>query len=450
MKYVKKIVLIGAGSAVFTQGLVADLIQASNLGPWELGLVDIDPLAIRTAELLTNRMVTERDAEITIRASTERRDLLPKADIVVTTIAVGGRRAWEKDVFIPRKYGIYQPVGDTTMPGGTSRALRMIPAMLNIAKDVQELCPDALFINYSNPMTACCRAVRKEIGVPIIGLCHGVPRAARYMAESAGLDPKKTSFLAVGLNHLTFIIEFRYEGGNVLPLIVKKLAEKNGKLSQPLKHLDPDKGAYSYNFFGCSFFQDYRAFPIPNDRHVVEFFPEHFPGGEYYGKKLGVDVFSVERTIEIGDQIYIQMQKKIENRLPLGEEIFHRIPGEHEQLVEIIDSLEYDRRRIYSVNLPNTGLVDNLPSYAVLELLAVTRGRGFLPLKTENFPDELAAIINKHVSRIELTVEAALRGNRRLFVEALLSDGSVGDRTIGEKLADELLEAHRKYLPQFF
>lgn len=445
----KKIVLIGAGSVKFTQGLVADLIQTPQLAPWTLGLVDIDPLALKTAELLTKKMVAKKNAEITVRASLERGDLLPKADIVVTTIAVGGRRAWEKDVFIPRKYGIYQPVGDTTMPGGISRALRMIPAMLDIAEDIYELCPDALFINYSNPLTACCRAVRKKLGISIIGLCHGVPRATRYMAETAGLDPEKTSFLSLGLNHLTFIIDFRYEGRNVLPSVVRKLDKKKGKLPRCLNHLDSPRGAYSYNSFSCSFFRDCGAFPVPNDRHVTEFFPEYFPRGEYYEKKLGVDAYPFEKGIESEDQIYIQMQKMAENRLPLDRKIFHRRSGEHEQLVEIIDSIEHNRRQIYSVNLPNMGLVDNLPSYAVLEFLAVATGRGFLPLKIANFPDELAAIVNKHVSKIELTVEAALKGERRLFVEALLSDGSVRDRTIAGKLADEFLEAHKKYLPQF-
>ena len=165
-----KIVLIGAGSAMFTRGLMADLIQAPDLGPWEVGLVDVDPGALETAEGLCRRMVAARQAaaarraEIRLSASLDRRDLLGGADVVVTTIGVGGRRAWEADVFIPRRFGVYQPVGDSVMPGGTSRALRMIPAMVDIAKDVQDLAPDALFFNYANPMSAICRAVRKATG----------------------------------------------------------------------------------------------------------------------------------------------------------------------------------------------------------------------------------------------------------------------------------------------
>src|SRR5688572_3451660 len=146
----ERIVLIGAGSAVFTRGLIADLIRLGVKA--DIALVDIDPHALHVAELLTRKMIESQNAPITLRASTNRRDVLKDATAVICTIGVGGRRAWEQDVFIPRKYGIYAPVGDTVGPGGSSRALRMIPAMVDIACDVLELAPNALFFNYSNPM----------------------------------------------------------------------------------------------------------------------------------------------------------------------------------------------------------------------------------------------------------------------------------------------------------
>src|SRR5262249_1055706 len=141
----RKIVLIGAGSASFTQGLVADLILAPDLGPWHLGLVDINPQALETAEGLSRRMVAARGVDMQIEAASERQRPLPNADVVVMTVGVGGRRAWEQDVLIPRQYGIFQPVGDTVMPGGISRAMRMIPALVDVARDVKALCPEALF-----------------------------------------------------------------------------------------------------------------------------------------------------------------------------------------------------------------------------------------------------------------------------------------------------------------
>ena len=150
----EKYVIIGAGSAMFTRGLVADLIQRGEA--LNLALVDIDSGALAVAEGLTAKMIAARHAPITLTASTDRREALPGATVVICTVGVGGRRAWEQDVFIPRKYGIFQPVGDSVMPGGTSRALRMIPAMVAIAEDVLDLTPDALFFNYGNPMSPVC------------------------------------------------------------------------------------------------------------------------------------------------------------------------------------------------------------------------------------------------------------------------------------------------------
>ena len=155
------VVLVGAGSVTFTQVLVADFARTCPPDGLRLALVDTNPDALEVIARLVRRMVALLGADIEVLASTERRDVLPGADAVVTTISVGGRRAWEQDVFIPRRYGVFQPVGDTAMPGGISRAARMIPALVAIARDVVALCPDALFFNYANPMSANFLAIRR-------------------------------------------------------------------------------------------------------------------------------------------------------------------------------------------------------------------------------------------------------------------------------------------------
>jgi alpha-galactosidase len=454
----KKIVLIGAGSAMFTQGLVADLILAPELGSWELGLVDIDPQALETAEGLSRRMIEAKGAQIAVNASTDRRDVLPNADIIVSTVGVGGRRAWETDVFIPRKYGVYQPVGDSVMPGGVSRAMRMIPTLVDIAQDVKGLCPDAWFFNYANPMTANCWAIRKATGVPVVGLCHGTFRVEQQLAAFIGAPPGEVTSLFVGLNHLTFIFDLRWRGRDAWPLVWVRLAEERGEPHdlEKLRQEFPEIGATSETFkatdnaFSWSLFETYGAYPAVNDRHVVEFFPERFPQGQYYGKTLGVDVFSVEATIAWGDQIYADMQAQALGEKPLDEQIFERSEGEHEQLLDILRAIEHDERRIFSANLPNRGAVPNLPADAVLELPAAATATGLCPLQILGFPDPLAAIVTRKLAATQLTVEAALTGDRRLFVEALLADGSVTDPELARKMADELLEAHRQYLPNFF
>lgn len=449
-----KIVLIGAGSAVFTRGLVADLILLPELGPWELGLVDIDQTALETAAELSRKMVESRGAAVKITASTERRDLLAGADVVVTTIGVGGRRAWERDVEIPREYGIYQPVGDSILPGGISRAMRVIPQLVDIARDARDLCPAAWFFNYANPMTSSCWAIREATGVPVIGLCHGLFHVERQLAEFLGVPPAELTSLYAGLNHLTFIFDLRWRGQDMWPVVREKLeAERKSSANGRGPYLGQtfaEGFAAADNPFSWSLFAAYGAYPAVNDRHVVEFFPERFPKGEYHGLTLGVDAFSHAEIVAWGDERYAAMRRQALGEEPLDESIFQRSAGEHEQLLFILRSIQRDERKIFSVNMPNRGAVPNLPADAVLEMPAAATATGLRPLQILDFPDSLAAIITRRLASVRVTVEAALTGDRTLFTEALLLDGAVTDRAAAERMGEELLAAHKQHLPRFF
>jgi alpha-galactosidase len=451
----KKITIIGAGSAVFTKGLVVDLILSPAMGPWELGLVDIDPQALAVADGLSRRLIDARGADIAVHSSIDRRDVLPGSDVVVVTIGVGGRRGWEQDVFIPRKYGVFQPVGDSVMPGGISRAMRMIPALVDIARDVQALCPAAHFFNYSNPMTANCWAIIEATGIPVVGLCHGVFHVQGELAQLVGAPRHEVSALAVGLNHLTFFTGLRWQGRDMFPMLREKVAEvlhpASGEPTFPdAGQIFVDGITVGHNPFSWSLFEAYGAYPSANDRHVVEFFPERFPQGQYYGKVLGIDAYSLEEIIELGDQGYARMGAQARGEEPLESHIFERKAGEHEQLLAILHGIEQDNREVFSANLPNRGAVPNLPADAILELPAIATAGGLRALQILDFPDTLAAIISRKLAATRLTVAAALAGDRRLFVEALLADGAVTDRTTAEKMMYDLLAAHRDYLPNFF
>ncbi len=220
----RKLTIVGAGSAMFTRGLVADAIRASRGRAWEIALVDIEPGILDAMRSLAVRMVEARRAAIRISATTDRREALPGSDYVVVTIGVGGRRAWERDVLIPREYGVFQPVGDSVLPGGISRALRMIPALVEIVRDAATLCPGARIFNYANPMTANCLGIVRETGVTVTGLCHGTWHTEAGLAEFAGLPRSEVSSLAVGLNHLTFLYDFRHRGVDAWPLVRERLA----------------------------------------------------------------------------------------------------------------------------------------------------------------------------------------------------------------------------------
>jgi alpha-galactosidase len=315
--------------------------------------------------------------------------------------------------------------------------------MVAIARDVKDLCPDAWFFNYSNPMTANCAAVRKVTGLNMVGLCHGTFHVQRQLAVYAGCPPDEVTALYIGINHLTFIFDLRWEGRDIWPWIKSRIArEQDGS---------PAEGSfYIANPFSWSLFERYGAYPSANDRHVVEFFPERFPQGRYYGKILGVDAFSFEGTIANGDRIYADMRAQALGEQPVDDAIFNRASGEHEQLLNIIAALQRDSREVFSVNLPNAGIVPSLPGDAILECPAVATATGLHAIHLPEISPELSAILVRKLSALELTVEAALSGDKGLLVEALLLDGAVTDMEIACDMATELLEAQQMYLPNYY
>ncbi|RHR27579.1 hypothetical protein DWX43_13885 [Clostridium sp. AF19-22AC] len=452
----KKIVLIGAGSAVFTKGLIADFIQ-SEFGEWEIALCDINPQILESITRLAKKMVEQKKSDIIISSSTDRTDLLPGADFVVTTIAVGGRRAWEQDVKIPRKYNIYQPVGDSIMPGGISRAQRMIPVMVEIAKDIERLCPDAYFFNYSNPMTAIVTAVRRATNVKIIGLCHGVIYGEKYLAKMLGVDVKRLTTIGAGLNHLTWLYDIRVDGKDVhqeLLDVVKRQKEEHERNPHVRNFFNPlleDKEIPNHmdNPLSWEFFERYGAIPAVVDRHAVEFFPERFPEGKYYGATLGIDAFPIDDVIARGEGIYKAMLEQGETEGEVEAELFQRADGEHEQLAEIIKSLLRDERKVFSVNIPNEGAVAGIPDDAVLEIPGVATARGFSSMHVNGFEGPVKDIIIKRLASVDLTVEAALTGDRQLWADAMMLDGAVTDYETAENLVNDFIEEHKDYLPQY-
>ncbi|MBA3708448.1 MAG: hypothetical protein H0W83_06490 [Planctomycetes bacterium] len=399
-----------------------------------MALVDIDPAALRVAERLARKMIAGRSSRLRLSATTDRRAALPGATAVIGTIAVGGRRAWEADVFIPRTHGVFQPVGDTVMAGGASRALRMIPAMVAIARDVLELAPTALFFNYANPMGPICRAVRKATGAHMIGLCHGVNHVASYLASALACAQERFAYSAVGLNHLTWFVEAAVDGADAAPRL-RAIADERART---------DDQPFSWNL--CRLFG---AFPSACDRHVVEFFPHLVPGGEYRGKRLGIDAFSFEGTIAGGDAGYAEMTALANDPAPLPESFFAAFGGEHEQVVQIIADIRGDRRSVYSANMPNRGQVRGLPEDAILESPCVTDGATLRPIAQAPLSPGIIATIAKQLAWTECVVDAALTGDRALFIQALALDGTLPSLDAAAALADDLLRAQAAHLPQF-
>lgn len=452
MSDTRVLVLIGAGSAVFTRGLLADLITADDLGSWEIRLVDVNEEALKVAARLAGRMVEARDAggRITVRSSTDRRTELPGADYIVTCVGVGGRPAWQRDHEICQEHGVYQPVGDSVMPGGISRLLRTVPVMVDVARDIADLAPDAFFFNYSNPMTANVQAMTRYAGARPVGLCHGMHHVQRELAAFAGLPFEETSTLYAGINHLTFIYDFRHNGRDAWPGVRARMERE---LAEPADPADIgaiwENGKAWHNPFSWEIFRRYGAYPAANDRHVLEFFPERWAGGDYYGKKLGVDAFSVPEILQWGEDRYQGMRAQAEDDAPLDAASFENSTGEQEQLIAIIRSITFDRREMFSVNVPNRGSVPGLPDEAALEIPAVATARGLRPVSVPDLSAPLTSILARRLTSVELATEAAMSGDRDLAVEAVIADGAVTDPDAAAALTDALIDAQRRFLPRF-
>jgi alpha-galactosidase len=350
------------------------------------------------------------------------------------------------------RHGVFQPVGDSVMPGGISRLLRTTPVLVDIARDVAELAPDAFFFNYSNPMTANVMAMARYAGVEdVVGLCHGMHHVQHHLAAFLGAPFEETSTLYAGINHLTFIYDFRRNGQDAWPLVRAKV---DRELAEPP---DPDDvgnifadGTKAWNNpFSWELFRRYGAFPAAEDRHVTEFFPERWASGKYYGKTLGVDAFSVPEILDWGENRYQSMVAQADGTAPLDESIFDRSSGEQEQLIAIIRSVLTDSRQMFSCNVLNRGAVPGLPDDAALEIPGVATARGIRPLSVPDLPLPLTAILSRRLASVYLAMEAAMTGDRDLVVEAMIADGAVTDPDAAAALTDALLSAQRPYLPRF-
>lgn len=447
------IVLIGAGSAVFTRGLLADLISADDLGDWDIRLVDVNPVALGVAVRLAEKMIGARGAgdRITVQGSDDRRAVLPGADFVVTCVGVGGRDAWLRDHETCMAHGIYQPVGDSVMPGGISRMLRTVPVMVAVARDIVELAPDAFFFNYSNPMTANVAAMTKYAGVSVVGLCHGMHDVQRSLAALIDAPFEETSTLYAGINHLTFIYDFRWNGKDAWPLVAKQreIERAAGTSPDDIGRIFNDGVRAAHNPFSWEIYDTYGAYSAANDRHVTEFFPQRWPGGAYYGKTLGVDAFSVPEILDWGQARYESMQAQADGEVPLDESVFGRSTGEQEQLIAIVRSVLHDSREMFSVNVMNNGSVPGLPDDAALELPGVATARGLRAIQVPDLSTPLTAILNQRLVSVTLATEAAMTEDRDMVVEAMMADGAVTDPDQARRLTDALLEVQAEHLPGF-
>jgi alpha-galactosidase len=433
----KTLVLLGVGSTYFTRGIVESLITKG--GEWDVRMVDIDPTCLDIAVKLGQRLVDLYQAPVTIRGSLDRCEVLPGADAVVSTIGVGGRRAWEKDVAIFRQFNVYQSTGDTYGAGGVSRALRMIPVLIEVTHDIERLCPNALFINFSNPLTVNVWAIAKATKVKVAGLCYGVTWYEHYLAGLIGLPWEQLRCRAIGVNHFTWITDLSYQGQSVWPLVRKVMEEKGDALGNP----------YTWELFRM-----FDAFPCVGDGHICEFVPGWQGEGAYYGKTFGTTFHNFENYAAGFDTVFNDMADQAYGRAPIikrAENPNDKETFKDEDLfIDVLNAVMGGDSITRTVNLPNIGQAANLPAGAVLEATTLINGDGFQPLCFGTLPPGISAILMRILGAQELTVEAALRADRKLAIQALVAGETMRTEKEAGKMLDVILTTHRDYLPLFY
>jgi len=433
-----KITIIGAGSYLWGPQFLVDFMLTPELTDAQLVLHDIDPDALDLVYRFGQLAKETLNSSLTVTQTLNRDDAIRDADYVILTISTGGLEAMRHDLEIPAGYGIMQPVGDTVGPGGISRTLRNVPVVADLARAMQRLCPDALLINYSNPMTTLTRTACRTSTVKCIGLCHELQGTYAVLRKTFDL-PQETAFESItgGINHFTWILKLIIDGEEGFALIRSRLPRLPEAARKSLK---------------LRLFNIHGILPAAGDRHIAEFLRNVITPASQHGAEFGIKLTSIadrEKWRTDGwPSNNITGMNQITKVVKEGGDFAPR--KSHETLTQIIAALETGKSGVFNINMPNAGQIDGLPRDVVVETMArIARGR-ITPVPVGNLPPSIAGIVNQHVHNQELTVEAALAGDRRLALQALVNDPLVTDLTTAAKMLEELLEANRSHLPQFF
>lgn len=437
-----KVVLIGAASTSFGPRMIVDAMLTPELKGSKLVLVDIDAERLEVMAAYARRVNEAVGAGMIIEHTPDRTKALPGAEFVITSIAVKRDELWKLDFSIPHKYGIKQVLGENGGPGGLSHSLRNIPIILDIARDMEKLAPGALLMNFSNPESRIGLAVSRYTSVPFVGLCHGIGMAYDSISQMTGIPDDDMEAIAAGLNHFVWLLDIRRKstGEDVYPI-----------LREADKTYDP-----GYYPLVRHMFRRFGLYPHPSDDHIGEYLPYAW---EYCGLK-GYDFEAADRGRERGWQRILRVVSG-EDPVPTPEpeggsaeqdmlENRPRLKKSGEFAFQIIASVLANRHDlIEAVNIPNNGLIANLPDWAVVEVPAVAGADGIKGVRVGSLPAGIAALLNTQAYVQDLVVEASVHGSRELALQALLADPVVQSAEAAEKTLDELLQVHAPYLPQF-
>lgn len=431
-----KIAFVGAGSAVFTYEIMTDILQTPGLDTGTIALVDIDAERLELAHQITEKVVALSGRQWTVEASVDRTQVIQDTNYLINTIEVAGLENVRHDFDIPMKYGVNQCIGDTIGPGGIFKALRTLPAWIDILHDTERLAPDALVMNYTNPMSLTCLTGVRASSLPIVGLCHSIQHTSEQLAEYLGIPHQELKYRAAGVNHLAWLVDLTHNGEDMYPLLREKAK---------------DPAIYEQDPIRFEMMLHLGAFVTESSGHSSEYTP-------YFRKRPDL-VEKYTRPEYLGETGFYA------NNWPTWRQesddwIRQMLAGEEEIELErgpeyasyIIEAMEFDKPTVIYGNVPNTDLVTNLPRDGVVEVACLVNQNGIQPTHFGELPTQLAALDQAHMAVHDLVAQAVLEQDREAAFYALMLDpltAAVCSPAEIRQMFDEMSVAEAPYLPEW-
>jgi len=433
------ITYLGAGSTVFAKNLLGDIFSFPELAHATIRLMDIDPERLRTSEVVAHKVAEFFGAKPKIEATLDRRRALDGADYAISMFQIGGYRpSTVIDFDLPKKYGLRQTIADTLGIGGIMRALRTIPVCLDICRDMEALCPEVTFLQYVNPMAMNCWAINRASTIKTIGLCHSVQGTAESLAEDMGVPYDEINYLCAGINHVAFYLKFERNGEDLYPRLrqvaeAKTYGRRYRELADHVRYEVFRRTGY-FVTESSEHFSEYTPWFIKRDRpDLIERF------------EIPLDEYPVRCELQIAEW------EAARAAFERGElEITHERSHEYGSL--IIHSMETGQPRVVYGNVPNHGLIDNLPTGCTVEVPCLVDRSGVQPTRIGSLPPHLAAMMQTNINVQSLAVEAALTGKREhIYHAAMLDPHTAAELSLDQiwALVDDLLAAHGPMLPEY-
>jgi alpha-galactosidase len=436
-----KITFIGAGSLGFTAGLVRDILTFPLLQDATISLMDINAERLDFANKAVTKLVEAGGHPAKVEATLDRVEALRGADVVLTTILSGSTEIWRHDIEIPKKYGVDINVGDTRGPSGIFRFLRTLPDMMDIVRDMEQYCPNAILLNYTNPMAMLCAAIQRQTFIPVTGLCHSVQGTAMMLAEWIGAPFEEITYTCAGINHMAWYLDYKWNGKDAYPLIHKAVTEREEVYNeeQVRNEIFLALGYYITESSGHNSEYNWWFRKRPD---LIEKYCTHGTGwnpGEY--AYILKEYQQTEKTWK--DGVRVELAKEVtSDDLERG----------HEYAAYIINALMGGEAFKFNGNVPNTELVTNLPQGACVEVPVLVDKAGFQPIHVGALPPECALMTNLSSSIEEMAIEASLAGDPVAIYRAICHDpltAAVLSLREIKDMTNELFAQHKDYLPQF-